>query len=170
MGEQGFYFAHGHGLTNDLIHVPLIIRYGRTLTGRKKDLVQHLDMVPTILNLLHIEGSFTYRGRNLLNEPLQPAVIYSELGSENISAVSNDMKLILYGDNAFLFDIQNDFYETQSLASHMPYRHLFVHLVHEAKKFHQEDMLGLEGNEKMPQLTEEEKEKLRSLGYIEPGD
>ncbi|MGA1840959.1 MAG: sulfatase [bacterium] len=39
MGEHDFYFAHGHGLTNDLIHVPLIIRYKDMRQGRRKDLV-----------------------------------------------------------------------------------------------------------------------------------
>ena len=51
MGEHNYYFAHGENLYNQLIHVPLIIRHGNELTGRRKDFVQHLDIVPTIFVL-----------------------------------------------------------------------------------------------------------------------
>ncbi|MGA1791794.1 MAG: sulfatase [bacterium] len=169
LGEHDYYFAHGHGLTNDLIHVPLFIRSGKTLKGKRKDFVQHLDIVPTILKTLQIKEPFVYRGRDLLTHPLQSTIISSELGSDHISGISEGMKLILDGDNTSLFDIQEDFYETQTLASNGTYKNILISMVNETKKLYKEDLLSLKIVEKMPSLTDTEKEKIRSLGYAEPG-
>ena len=169
MGEHDYYFAHGHGLTNDLIHVPLIIRYRDELRGRKKDPVQHLDIVPTILHRVRIQGDFTYRGRNLLADPLEASTILSELHFSNSAVISDGMKLIMYGENAFLFDIQKDFYENRNLANQFQFRSLLGYLVNERQRMRNKDLLCLDIAPQTPELTREEKEKLRSLGYIEEG-
>jgi arylsulfatase len=170
MGEHHFYFAHGHGLTNDLIHVPLIIRYTHLMKGRRKDLVQHLDIVPTILKLIHIKEPFPYRGRNLFADQPEPALILSELGLENFSLISGDLKLILYGQNAFLFDLRKDFFEKHTIANHPLHKNNLYYMRRQVEGLSKEDLLGSEIVHKTPELTEEEREKLRSLGYIEYGE
>jgi arylsulfatase A-like enzyme len=37
MGEHNYYFAHGDHLYSELIHVPLILRYGSELKGKQSD-------------------------------------------------------------------------------------------------------------------------------------
>ena len=65
MGEHDYYFAHGENLYNILTHVPLIIKYGKVLKGRRADCVQHLDIVPTIRNIAGMKVDSRYRGRDL---------------------------------------------------------------------------------------------------------
>jgi arylsulfatase len=54
MGEQQLFFAHGENLHNSLTRVPLIIRYGDRLHGRRAEYTQHLDIVPTIRAALNL--------------------------------------------------------------------------------------------------------------------
>lgn len=169
MGEHDCYFAHGHGLTNDLVHVPLIIRYKDMMKGRRKDFVQHLDIVPTILKFLGMKENFPYRGRNLFSNQLEPAIIFSELKEQNFSLISGRLKLIMYGNKAFLFDLHEDFFEKQTLANHILYQNHLYYMVSQVKELSNEDSLGSGIIQEMPRLTKEEKEKFRSLGYIEEG-
>ncbi len=169
MGEHNCYFAHGHGLTNDLIHVPLIIRYEDMIQGRRKDFVQHLDIVPTILKLLNMKELFPYRGRNLFTDKPEPVIIFSELRGQNFSLISGSLKLIMYGNKAFLFDLQEDFFEKKTLANHVLYQNHLYYMASQARDLRNEDSLGSDIFQGTPRLTKEEKEKLRSLGYISEG-
>lgn len=56
LSEHQIYFDH-HGLYEVSIHVPLIMRYPEVLPGGKVigGFVQHVDLVPTILDLLDIK-------------------------------------------------------------------------------------------------------------------
>jgi arylsulfatase len=168
MGEHKCYFAHGHGLTNDLIHVPLVIKYKDILRGRRKDFVQHLDIVPTILQLLNIKKErLLYRGKNLFIEQPGSAIIFSELKKENFSLISGRLKLLIYGNKAFLFDLQEDFFEEKTLANQILYQNHLYYMVSQVKENRNKDLLGLDTIiQETPELTQEEKEKLRSLGYI----
>ena len=62
-GEQ----EHGLFLYDEAIHVPLVVKQeGNTGSGRRvADLVQHIDLVPTILDLVKAPGSGGFRGRSL---------------------------------------------------------------------------------------------------------
>ena len=62
--DHGIYFSH-HGLYDETIHVPLIFRYqGLPKNKRVKGFVQHVDIVPTILDILGIEVDFD--GKSLI--------------------------------------------------------------------------------------------------------
>jgi len=64
--EHGIYFDH-HGLYDVNIHVPLIIRYPEVIHRKKvKSLVQHVDLVPTILELLEIKYNGRFDGKSLV--------------------------------------------------------------------------------------------------------
>lgn len=53
--EHGIYFDH-HGLYDESIHVPLIIIYPKIFCPQKiNGFIQHVDVVPTLLDLLDIE-------------------------------------------------------------------------------------------------------------------
>lgn len=65
--EHGIYFDH-HGLYDVNTHVPLIMRYPPLFPEKKQiqDLVQHIDLVPTILEILNINVDEDFDGKSLL--------------------------------------------------------------------------------------------------------
>jgi len=80
--EHDIYFDH-HGLYDETIHVPLIMKYpGLPRAKVVKGFVQHVDIIPTIFDILNIKGGFGYDGESLLpliyeNKQLR-SVIYAE--------------------------------------------------------------------------------------------
>ncbi len=65
--EHGIYFDH-HGLYDETIKVPLILLYPGMLNGKKiEGFVQHIDIVPTILDLLGVQlHGYPFDGVSLL--------------------------------------------------------------------------------------------------------
>ncbi|UCG44532.1 MAG: sulfatase [Candidatus Bathyarchaeota archaeon] len=65
--EHGIYFSH-HGLYDVTIQVPLIVRYQGLPKGKRiRSLVQHIDILPTMLNILNISGrSLSLDGSSLI--------------------------------------------------------------------------------------------------------
>ena len=53
-GERGYYFAHGHSAAPDLSHVPLIINAPGLRPERRADPVSHVDLMPTLLELVGV--------------------------------------------------------------------------------------------------------------------
>jgi arylsulfatase A-like enzyme len=51
-GEDGFYFSHGYATTPNLVHVPLLLHAPDLPAGRVRTLVHHVDVLPTLLELL----------------------------------------------------------------------------------------------------------------------
>lgn len=66
LSEDGLYYVH-YGLKENIIHVPLIFNCPKLMgKGSRKGLVEHIDVVPTILNLFGIEKRETFDGVDLL--------------------------------------------------------------------------------------------------------
>lgn len=64
--EHDIHFDH-HGLYDETIHVPLIIKYAELPRAKAvKGFVQHVDIIPTILGILDIKGGLEYDGESLL--------------------------------------------------------------------------------------------------------
>lgn len=65
--EHECWFDH-HGIYDNVLHVPLIIRYpGKMPAGRRvHGFNQHKDLVPTLLELAEIETEIEFDGRSLL--------------------------------------------------------------------------------------------------------
>jgi len=54
MGEHGIYFTHGKGFYEEFLRVPLIIAGGTIPRGRSlNEPVRHIDILPTVLELLN---------------------------------------------------------------------------------------------------------------------
>lgn len=51
LGEGGHYFKHTHATTPDVAHVPLIVRAPGIAPQRRGELVSHVDVLPTLLEL-----------------------------------------------------------------------------------------------------------------------
>ena len=179
MGENNYYFAHGDYLFNSQIHVPLIIKYGKELLGRKTHYVQHIDIVPTILNLLKINTDLNFRGSDLLQYPDTNKEIVSEMfltrneiNRLSFSIVHDGFKFILSYTPSFtkqneLFDLKGDEKEKNNLASQGGLRHKLESLQSRLHQIWGEDLLKLEVIEKTQDLSNEERDKLKALGYVD---
>jgi arylsulfatase len=178
MGEHDYYFAHGESLYRELLHVPLIMRYGRKLRGRRPDVVQHLDLVPTILNLLGLRHEFRYRGRDLRVPAEAPPEIIAEMPAFHVPTVPNSsvmvdgIKLIHIAlkeepwHSFELYDTRDDPDETVNLMSLPAYRERFEELAKTLDRIRGEDFVELAEVAPPPERSEEELEHLRSLGYV----
>ena len=79
LGEDGFYFTHGETLQPVLLRVPLIVFDTRTRArGRLDSVVQHLDVVPSLLRRAGVSTG-GLPGRDLLAPEVGDAVVLSEL-------------------------------------------------------------------------------------------
>lgn len=141
--EHGIYFDH-HGLYDVSIHVPLIFSYSEFPTKKKvSGLVQHVDIVPTILDVLNVKTkSLEFDGRSMMplimNEKrqLRSTVYAEEYWLERKRAVrTGHYKLIqansekdatcsgcgrIHGAVEELYDVNNDAEETQNLIKENP--------------------------------------------------
>ena len=173
MGEHDYYFAHGEYLYNTLTHVPLIIKCPERPTGTKTDLVQHIDIVPTILKALDIMPSPSLRGCDLAGPIPAGREIFAKMETEMVrdkikySIMADGFKLIhtpLY-DRYELYDMKKDFGEEHDLVNEPAYSQLRQGLKIRLKQLRRQDLLKL-GTVKSPKLSEDELEKLKSLGYV----
>lgn len=175
MGEHDYFFAHGEYLYNHQTHVPLIIKYRDELCGRRKDFVQHIDIVPTVLNVLGIKPESRFRGCDLRKRDKTKKDIFAEMKSPLVqdgvkfSLVRDENKLIytpLFNQYE-LFKTKNDHNEKNNLINDQRYKTLFEDLKIQLNRIAQEDFLRIGQVKKPEKLTKEEIEKLKSLGYVQ---
>jgi arylsulfatase A-like enzyme len=156
MGEHNYYFAHGSYLHSSLIHVPLIIKYGKELVGRRTDFVQHIDIVPTILKILGIKTDSRFRGRDLRNHEATNREIFSEVkllfkrGRFRFSIVLDGIKLIYvpWLKQYQLFDLKTDPHEEHNLSNDPKYRERAEDLKVRLERVRKEDFLGLRAHQR----------------------
>jgi arylsulfatase len=168
MGEHDYYFTHGETLFNTCLHVPLIVKYKKETFGRRKDFVQSADIVPTILEVVGIDTDLNLRGRNLLSKSPDERNIFSET-EDSYSIIADKTKSIYRGsDKKYLvFDLRNDFDEGNDIMTHINSRESVKYLKENLEYMRNENMLGIEVVNKTRAATDEEKEKLKALGYIQ---
>jgi len=173
MGEHDYYFAHGEYLYNTLTHVPLIIKCPAGPAGAKKDVVQHIDIVPTIMKALNITPGPNLRGCDLAGPIPAGREIFAKMETGMVkdkfkySILADGFKLIhtpLY-DRYELYDMKKDFVEEHDLVNETAYGQIRGELKIRLKRVRRQDLLKL-GTVKSPKLSEDELEKLKSLGYI----
>lgn len=175
LGEHDYFFAHGDYLYQHQLHVPLIIKHGKNLIGRRSDYVQHIDLVPTICTILGIKPDSRLRGTDLRNQQTSAKVIFSEMRSPLVPdgtkycVTCEGLKLIFtpFNKSFELYDLASDPGEKKNLRYDSAYRKRASQLVVSLDRLQKEDRLGVSTSSPVPKLTQEEKEKLRSLGYLE---
>jgi len=83
-GDHGYFFSHDNELTEDQIHVPLLLCYPGHLAGtRVEEPVSTLDIAPTVLELLGLADSVgpdDFDGRALLERG--PRKLVGETGDQ----------------------------------------------------------------------------------------
>lgn len=125
-GEQ----EHGLFLYDEAIHVPLIIKQESNAgAGRRvSDLVQHVDMVPTILDLVKAPAPDTLRGRSLKplldgtgrrrERPVYSEALYAHyhFGWSALTSVTDGRHQYIKAPREELYDLARDPHERENLA------------------------------------------------------
>jgi len=86
-GEGGVFFSHGTGTMPDVVHVPLIVKAPGLAPGRSRDLVHHVDVLPTILDLAGLPARPDAAGTALARHwragtPVPERVLFADVGRE----------------------------------------------------------------------------------------
>jgi arylsulfatase A-like enzyme len=181
--------GHGHSLYEELLHVPLIVRApGRIVSGRRlRTPVSLLDVAPTLLDLAGLPPDPKHTGRTLggsLRRGVEPAPVpilaeSVEYGPDRFSHREGNLKAILtptphvqHHDLKLqvqpleVFDLAADPGEHDNLAAHPTDE--TSRLVRELRARAAQRLFGARGGpEAHPDLPEEIKRQLRSLGYIQ---
>jgi arylsulfatase A-like enzyme len=174
MGERGFYFSHIGYLHGNLTHVPLLLKHGDRLVGRRRDFCQHLDLVPTILRVLGLESDPRFRGRDLRETGGSQKEIFAATSSlidgdgGKLSVVVDGFKLIfnMKTRQYQLYDLENDPREEHDLAPDEEYLRTRVRLAKTLTRIRAEDRLQLAPVEKSAPPSAEELRRLNALGYV----
>jgi arylsulfatase len=97
LGEEDFYFSHGHATTPDLARVPFLLRAPGLAPGRRGEIAHHVDILPTLLDLAALPVPAGARGIALgpvlRGETAFPErTVFCDVGSE-VGAYRRDLFL-----------------------------------------------------------------------------
>jgi arylsulfatase A-like enzyme len=168
-------FGHGASLHQELIRIPLVIRFpDRAQVGRSERVVSIVDLAPTFLAVAGAK-EWPHHGQSLV--PLQPGVsmpgaypalaTYAREGAEPIDAlVLKNWKIIRFPEarRALLYDLRRDPAETRDLSAAEPDRQR--HLLRQLMKTMARARKPGEPRT-FREVTAEEEAELRSLGYLQ---
>ncbi len=130
-GEHGM-MQHAHELYEELVRVPLLIRVPGVEAQRISTPHTHLDLGPTIMELMGQEALSGFMGESLVpmleGKPGKVKPVVLELTADNVqparrAVVSGDWKLIRFGDKTGpekLFHLKTDPGEQKDLAKTEP--------------------------------------------------
>ena len=163
-GEHGMVGWHSHTLYDELLHVPLLIRFpGAWQGGRRLDAqVRLLDVAPTVLGAVGVERPGVFQGANLTHfvaggPPPSPYAL-SALDEGGTSLRTPEWKRI----RRELYDLTEDPGETLDVAAEHPgvaekLRRIKVELVTEGPAIGPVDA----------PVSPELQERLEALGYVQ---
>ena len=172
LGEHGEK-THGYFAYNSSIWVPLIISTPGMKPGKVNQHVSHIDIFPTVCDVLGFEKPSFLQGVSLIpaikGKKLPRRPIYFESMYPFYSRGWAPLKGYIYGREKFidspipeLYDLDVDFGELQNLAGTkkiQKYRKQLALII-------QNQSLPEEDGEKRQKIDRESLRKLRSLGYI----
>jgi arylsulfatase A-like enzyme/predicted Zn-dependent protease len=170
-GEQ----AHGLFLYDEAIHVPLIVKQaGSTDGGRRiRDIVQHVDIAPTILDLAKAPIAGNLRGRSLKpvlegTGTLAAQAVYSEapygryhFGWSELTALTDARYRFIQAPVPELYDLERDPHERQNVAGDRGTAQAHDALGAALGKVVAGVAIAAPGK-----VTAEDRERLQALGYV----
>ena len=170
-GEQ----EHGLFLYRETTHVPLIVKLaGRHTARRVAAPVQHIDLVPTILDFSGAPRRADLRGRSLRpllenSGTLPDTGIYSEalysryhFGWSELYGLTDSRYRLIRAPRDELFDLQRDPKEAASIAAERPQ-------VRQAMRSALDGMLAGSSITAPSAVSGEDKQRLAALGYVGGG-
>jgi len=121
LGDHGYYFAHGQGLTEDQIRVPLIVSGPGVRAGTRARIpVQHVDIVPTVLARAGVPVPKDLPGRDLLALASEERPLLAQAFPNEWAVVAAGRKLLVWPDRTELYDPERDPAEAHDLAGANP--------------------------------------------------
>jgi arylsulfatase A-like enzyme len=132
LGERGHY-RHAYELWESLVRVPLFVLVPGAKPRRIEQARGHIDLVPTIIELMGLKKDPALPGVSLVSEifggPVEKRPVLIDLPRCDLmdrrrALVEGDHKLISFGDDKsfFLFDVKHDFAEEKDLVEADPSR------------------------------------------------
>jgi len=174
--EHGFW-GHGYTVHHTELHVPLIMRWPGVLpTGKRiKETARLIDIMPTLLDELHIPAQSGMQGRSFKEiiagaPPAQHVLALSEAlraAPQKKSLYLNDWKLITTPGRKTheLYNVGRDPLEQNNLyAQHSTEVRKLTKLLDKQIMLNQKLASEVKAKEKL--ITPEEYEQLKSLGYV----
>jgi arylsulfatase A-like enzyme len=166
-------FGHVRTLFDELIRVPMLIKLPGQTEGRvSQELAGHVDLLPTILEILGIELDHEISGVSVLSRERS-----AEEGGRPVFSETDrrkHLRAVISGEFKLVFDVQADRYQLFDLAKD-PKESRDVQREHQATAAKMRGQLhswmrNEEANAAARvdvEMTETEKERLRSLGYLQ---
>lgn len=172
-GEHN-HVGHISQLYEQLIRVPLIISFPSRLPAgaRVEERVGLVDVLPTVAELLDVRPPARVRGRSLVplierrevsEVPLLAETYRPEAPTDKRAVIADGFKLIRsVGEREWeeLYDLRSDPGETDDLISSAP------EVADRLRELLRSQSSAVQGTTHDADLTEDEKEQLRALGYI----
>jgi tetratricopeptide (TPR) repeat protein len=172
LGDHG-EDEHGLFLYRSTIHTPLVIkRPDSSGAGRRvATSVQHIDLVPTLLDLIGIAADPTLTGRSLVPAldgatDLPPATIYAEamspryhFGWSELYALTDDRYRLIRAPRDELFDLATDHLETRSIVADRPQ-------VHAAMRGALDTLMAGATVSAPSAVSAADRQRLAALGYV----
>jgi arylsulfatase len=159
---------HRASLYQELVHVPLIFKGPHIRAGRRiEQLVESVDIAPTILDAVSGRAATPMSGRSLYGALAHGAKLADAIGMAEIPLANSyalrvgKLKLILRPGRTELYDLSQDPGETRDLRSARP-----EEVDRLTKLLHRLLSQRSESTTKAEPLSAHEREVLKSLGYI----
>lgn len=171
LGEHDHFFAHGEYLYQDQILVPLIIRAPGQSADRITVPVSLLDLYPTFLGLVGVNGKYVGRGIDLLKNRRKERPIFAQtfkakyISRNRQSMICGNYKIINSGRDEYeVYNLLDDPMELRDIKEIKPeladsLRNIFQQFFSRFKKG------SMDHNAEELELDEETLKKLESLGY-----
>lgn len=167
-------FEHGHTLYDELVRVPLIIRFpARLQPDEISTTVRHIDVGPTLCELAGVQPEPAFAGRNLLDvlsgtdsapAPTPVLIDGNFWGPPHRGWLNGGFKLIVSKKSTQLFELRRDPGEQTDLSATRP--SLVQQMLSDMDLARAAG--GIEVGEAPPvHLSPKERERLRALGYLE---
>lgn len=169
LGEHQMYFNHVDGY-EESIRVPLIIVFPKLFPKNKVlyKQVSLIDIAPTILEIAALDKPSYMEGKSLLHlfNPFRnyhsEYVLSFFRGKKSLR--SEDWKLYIAGDSKNLYNLKNDPREEHNLIETEPQK---LRELDEKLENWEKRLTALTPPKKNPSFNEEDKARLRSLGYLQ---
>ena len=174
--EKGWW-GHSTTVYNEQIKVPMLLK----LPDSKSDLplasqnsyVSNIDIVPTVLRILGISPIFDFQGRDIFSEEEGSKVVYSEVVQREYGEFKNGVCVIQDGWK-LVYNLVTKTYELYDLVEDRgEIRNVLGSNDDVERSLKMKLAKWLKINRRAPKktkereaLTEDEKQKLKSLGYI----